>query len=138
MASLVIDCSITMPWCFADEATPMTDAVQNRLAIESAIVPAIWPFEVANVLTIAERRKRISVGESSRFLQLLGTLLIEVDTESSSRSFAHLLPLSRAHGLTVYDAAYLDLAHRCSLPLATLDTALIKAAKRVGVTVLGP
>lgn len=135
--AFILDCSITMAWCFAEEATDAASKIQDRLEAESAIVPAHWFLEVTNVLAMAEKRKRIAAANSARFLELLGTMEIDVDAGAPSRAFAHLLPLCRAHGLTSYDAAYLDLAARRMLPLATLDADLRSAAKRLGIALLG-
>jgi len=136
-ASFVIDCSITMAWCFSDEATPATANVQDRLEMEAALVPAHWFLEVTNVLAMAEKRKRITAAKSAAFLALLETMDIEVDHDTPARAFAHLLPLGRSHGLTAYDAAYLDLALRRRLPVASLDDDLRASAKALGVRVLG-
>ena len=134
---LIIDCSITMAWCFADEATLETAGVQDRLIAEAAVVPAHWFLEVANVLVMAERRERIAAADASSFLQLLTALDIQTDHETSARAFDHLLPLCRSQGLTSYAAAYLDLAVRRRLPLASLDDDLRQAAIRLGIQVLG-
>lgn len=136
-ASFIIDCSLTMTWCFADEATPASTAVQDRLVAESALVPAHWFLEVANVLAMAERKSRITSIASLEFVRLLHALAIELDHEASTRAFDHLLPLCRTHKLTSYDAAYLDLAVRRNLPLASLDDDLRAAAKSLGVVILG-
>lgn len=136
-AGFVIDCSVTMSWCFEDEATPASLKIQDRLVDESALVPAHWFLEVSNVLAMAEKRKRITPARSARFLSLLESLDFEVDAHAAGRAFAHLLPLCRSYGLTSYDAAYLDLAARRRVPLATLDDDLRKAAKSTGVEVLG-
>jgi predicted nucleic acid-binding protein len=136
-ASFVVDCSITMSWCFGDEQTPASLKVRNRLENEAALVPAHWFLEVTNVLAMAEKHKRIKADDSVAFLDLLEVLDIQVDHESSQRAFAHLLPLCRAHGLTSYDAAYLDVALRRQLGLATLDEDLRAAAKKLGITVYG-
>jgi predicted nucleic acid-binding protein len=135
--TLIIDCSIAMAWCFADEGTEETAQVQDRLITEAAIVPAHWSLEVANVLAMAEKRKRISVADATEFVKLLGALDIQVDEEASSRVFDHVLPLSRSHALTSYDAAYLELALRRRLPLASLDDDLSRVATSLGIQVLG-
>lgn len=135
--TLIIDCSLTMAWCFADEYTEETAQIQDRLVAEAAVVPAHWFLEVANVLVMAEKRRRISAADSTQFVQLLAALDIEVDGESAARAFDHLMPLCRNYGLTSYDAAYLDLALRWQLPLATLDDDLRKAATTLGVHILG-
>jgi predicted nucleic acid-binding protein len=135
--TLILDCSMAMAWCFADESTPETVRIQDRLAAEAAVVPAHWFLEVTNVLAMAEKRKRISPADSSQFVQLLSLLDIQIDEESSRRAFHHLLPLCRSHGLTSYDAAYLDLLLRRQAPLASLDDALRQAAISLGMPVLG-
>jgi predicted nucleic acid-binding protein len=135
--TLILDCSIVMAWCFADESTPETVLVQDRLAAEAAVVPGHWFLEVTNVLAMAEKRNRISADDALQFIQLLSCLDIQVDEEASRRAFDHILPLCRTHGLTSYDAAYLDLQLRWQLPLASLDDALRKAATSLGMQVLG-
>jgi len=136
-AAFVVDCSIAMAWLFNDEATAKTAALLNRLATETALVPAWWFIEITNVLAMAERKGRIKPTESDAFIADLSKLGIERDDEAPDRAFTHLLGLCRRHRLTSYDAIYLDLAVRRNLPLATLDDALRKAAHKVGVRLLG-
>jgi predicted nucleic acid-binding protein len=136
--TLVIDCSLAMAWYFKDEATPYTNAVRASLATERAVVPALWPLEVANVLLMAERRKRSNQTRATKWLRYLSALLIAVDEETPLRAFDHILNLARTHKLTTYDAAYLELAVRRGLPLGTLDRDLEKAAKAVGVAIYMP
>ena len=128
---IVIDASVTMAWCFDDEATPWTDAVLDRLREEEAFVPALWQLEVANVLVGAELRGRITEAQATRFLDLLMQLRIRVD--QSFTNVTALLAAGRRHRLTPYDAAYLLLAERIGAPLATLDGTLIAAARAAGV-----
>lgn len=135
--AFVLDCSLTMTWLFGDEGTPASAALLDRLETEAAVVPAHWALEVTNVLAMAEKRKRITAPTSAAFLKLLKTFEIETDAETAERAFAHLLPLCRTYGLTSYDAAYLELAARRHLPLASLDDDLRRGAKRLGITVLG-
>lgn len=135
-AGFVIDCSVTMAWLFQDEATPRTSALLKRLATETAIVPGWWFIEVANVLAMAERKGRISATQSDAFARDISALRIERDDGAPDRAFHQILALCRSHRLTSYDAIYLDLALRSSLPLATLDDDLRKAAKKLRVTVL--
>jgi predicted nucleic acid-binding protein len=135
--AFIIDCSLTMSWCFADEATAESSALLNRLATEAVIVPQHWPLEVSNVLVMAEKRSRISTSDATRFVTLLGAFQIQVDDATASNAFAHTLPLARLHGLTSYDAAYLELAIRLGLPLATLDDDLRRAGQSLGVVLLG-
>lgn len=135
-AAFVVDCSIAMAWLFHDEATPKTTALLNRLATETALVPAWWFIEITNVLTMAERKGRITPTQSDAFIADLGRLGIERDEEAPNRGFTHLFALCRTHRLTSYDAIYLDLAIRRSLPLATLDGDLRRTAKKLGIGVL--
>ncbi len=135
--TLIIDCSITMAWCFADEATTEAARVQDRMIVEAAVVPAHWSLEVVNVLVMAERRKRITPADATTFLDLLSALDIQTDPETATRAFDHLPPLCRGHRLSSYDAAYLDLALQRRLPLASLDDDLRQAAHGLGIQVLG-
>jgi predicted nucleic acid-binding protein len=130
----VVDTSIAMAWCFEDEATQATDAVLNRLRDDHAVVPAIWPLEVANVLLVAERRGRLSEAQASRFLELLAQLPINVD--DSPTDMAGIVATGRRHTLSSYDASYLQLAERLGAALATLDKTLAKAASKAGVQLL--
>ncbi len=135
-AAFVVDCSIAMAWLFHDEATPRTAALLNRLTTERALAPGWWFIEITNVLAIAERKGRITPAQSDAFVADLGKLGIERDDEAPDRAFTHILALCRGHRLTSYDAIYLDLAVRRSLPLATLDQDLRKTAKELGVRLL--
>ena len=136
--TLVIDCSLTMAWYFKDEATPYTNAVRAAMSVERAVVPALWSLEVANVLLMGERRKRSTQAKAARWLRFLAALPITVDTDTSLRAFDPVLGLARNTKLTAYDAAYLDLAIRLGLPLATLDGDLEKAAMENGVSIYVP
>jgi len=137
VSEFVLDASVALAWCFEDEATPETRAILERMAREAASVPAIWPIEVANVLALAERRRRIRPAESAEFIGRLECLTIDVDEASASRAFTRVLDLAREERLTAYDAAYLELAMRLGVPLATKDDPLGDAARRLGVNVLG-
>lgn len=132
----VLDCSITMAWLFADEKTDLTEKVMNRLTNEDAIVPSLWIFEVTNVLLGGEKRKRITPAQSVRFLETLSKLRIKISEEITISQSEFLLSTARSHGLTAYDAAYLDLALRLGVPLATLDEDLKKAARKSGVVLI--
>jgi predicted nucleic acid-binding protein len=136
--TLVIDCSMTMAWYFKDEATPYTSAVRARLATERAVVPSLWPLEVANVLLMSERRKRSNPTRATKWLRYLSALPIFLDGETADRAFQAILGLARSQGLTTYDAAYLELAQRRGIPLASLDRDLRKAAQAVGVALYTP
>ena len=130
----VIDASLTMAWCFEDESTMKTDAVLDRLESDEAVVPYLWELEVVNVLIVAERRRRVTEAQSSRFLDLLGRLPIRVD--ESPPAPPALLAAARRHELSSYDASYLVLAERLDAPLATLDGGLSKACRTAGVPLL--
>ena len=133
----VLDSSVTMSWFFDDEATAATDQLLDRLNSDGrAIVAAHWALEVSNTLLMAERRKRSTLAESSHFIAILDALPIETDQETVSRASTSSMELARAQGLTLYDSAYLELAMRRSLPLATLDKQLRAAAKKTGVPCL--
>lgn len=129
---LVLDCSIAMGWCFADETDSYADKVLDALRSGDALVPSIWTLEVANVLLVAERHGRLCEADSARFLDLLGNLPIRVDDRDASLAFTSVLSCGRRFGLTSYDAAYLDLAMRTGSPLATRDKALRKACRAAG------
>ena len=132
----VVDNSVIMAWCFEDEAGTYTEGVLDQLRQTQALVPVIWPLEVANVLLIAERRDRMNEAQAAHFAQLLQTLPILVDEADVGRVLGPVLAVGRAHRLSAYDAAYLELAARHGLPLATRDTRLRKAASNAGVAVL--
>jgi predicted nucleic acid-binding protein len=137
MARVVPDASAALTWCFEDEATPWTDALLARLrAGDEATVPAHWPAEVANGLLIAIRRGRISREKANRFFGDLRALPIRIDPESSETAFGRVFELAEQYNLTIYDAAYLELALRQGLPLATLDEDLRRAAQGAGVSLV--
>jgi len=134
--SFVLDASTALSWCFKEEATPERLAVLQRLGMEEARVPALWPLEVANILVVAERRNRIVTAEVAQFLSLLAQLDIRIADDTAARALSDILTLAGREGLTSYDAAYLDLAMRDDLPLATSDRRLMAAAERCGVEVI--
>ncbi len=131
---IVVDTSVTMAWCFDDEGTDQSDAVLDRLRQVEAAVPALWQLEVANVLLVAERRRRITEAQAVRFLDLLLRLPIRVDISPTDTTA--VLAAGRRHNLSAYDAAYLVLAERLAAPLATLDDQLIAACRGAGVRLL--
>ena len=137
MTAFVLDASIALAWCFADEATPATDALLDRLADEEAAAPGLWRLEVANALTMAERRGRLSVAGLTRSVSLLQRLAVAIDPEGPDQAFRELLDLARSGRLTVYDAAYLELALRLGVPLASKDAKLRKAAGGLGLALIG-
>ena len=135
MDEFVLDTSVAMAWCFEDETNPYADAVLDSLIDNAALAPSIWPLEVGNVLLVAERRNRISQPDSMRFLELLSSLPIKIESFSEQRMFEAVLNLARNLGLSIYDASYLDLAIQTGLRLATLDQSLRKAADSCGVAI---
>lgn len=133
MSRLVLDASVTLCWLFEDQATAYTDLVLDRLGGgDAAVVPAIWPFEIANAVAVAERRKLVNPAQAVAFLQTLGQLSIAVDRKIE-QIFNAVLEAARRYRLSAYDAGYLELAMREALPLATLDAALRNAARAAGV-----
>lgn len=136
MNGAVIDSSIALSWCFEDEASPETDVLFERVRDDGAIVPELWPLEVSNVLLQAERRGRISAGDMALRLELIAGLPVAIDPETAARAWREILVTARETGLSVYDAAYLELAVRRGLPLLTKDGELANAGRRLAVTVL--
>jgi len=132
----VVDASVVMAWCFADEADAYADKVLDALPRTKAFVPAIWPLEIGNVLLVAERRKRLSEADSFRFLTLLSQLPISMEPEPPQRMLREIFSLARECNLSTYDASYLDLAMRYGMPLATRDEGLRSAARKVRVPLL--
>ena len=135
--SIVLDSSLALSWYFEDERTPEADAVLDRIVEEGATVPTLWRLEVANGLQMAMRRKRITISFRDTAIAHLSRLPIAIDSETDARAWGSLLQLSDRFRLTVYDAAYLELAQRRSLPLATLDRDLRAAARAAGAALIG-
>ena len=136
MTAFVLDCSIACAWLFDDEASPETDNLLTYLKDGGALVPNLWHLEVGNVLLQAEKRGRISATQISGRLELLNKLPITTDTETAPRAFREVMTLARSQKLTTYDAAYLELAIRRGVPLATRDKALVRAADAVQIETL--
>ena len=135
--SFVLDSSIALSWCFEDERTPATRALLARVGVAGACAPALWPLEVLNALAMAERRSRIDSERRQRLAGFLHDLPVTIDDETASQAWAVASQLAARFRLTVYDAAYLELAQRLNLPLATLDQELRAAAAALGVPLLG-
>lgn len=133
MTALVLDCSVTMAWAFDDEDAPYAARIRDTMPRSEAFAPAVWPLEVCNVLLVAERRGRLTLAESARFLEVLSMLPVRVEAAGVAQTFDEVLALGRETGLSVYDASYLELAMRLGLPLATLDERSREAARQVGV-----
>lgn len=139
MAVFVLDASVAIAWCFPgdpSENTAYTRRILNDLAANDAIVPQIWAFEIANSIFVSHtKRKRITERQIQEYLGLLRALPIRVETQSWWETL-DLQSLARRRNLTAYDAAYLDLALRLKVPLATADESLRDAASAEGVTVI--
>lgn len=134
---LVLDASVAIAWCFEDESTPLTEGVLDLISRGAeGLTPAIWPFEVANALLNAERRKRITVAQVTALLRRIAGLPVSVEPLQVGRAFDQILAVARQQNLSEYDAAYLELALRESLPLATLDRELQQAAKHAGTALV--
>lgn len=136
MKRFVIDCSVAMSWCFEDEADEYADSILYLLAEAEALVPSIWTLEVANVLLVAERKRRLTKADTVRFVKLLRELPILVDDETPDHVLSEVLSVGRDYGLSAYDAAYLELAMREGTALATRDNGLRQAAQQCGVELL--
>ena len=135
MKPLVIDCSVIMAWCFEDEGSELGDEVLDHLAGTEAWVPSLWAFEVANVLLVAERRRRLTPADSTRFVTLLSGLPILIDDSAHERAFGQVLSTARELGLSAYDATYLELAMRLGGVMATGDERLRAACRESGIPV---
>ena len=122
-----------MGWCFLDEVSPYVQSVLSAFSSQTALVPSIWPLEVANVLVVGERRGRLTNAERLRFLTILRALPIEVETSTKEHVLGAVLNVAKDNNLSAYDASYLELAMREGVPLATLDEKLLTAAKELGV-----
>ena len=135
--SFVVDSSVALAWCFEDEQTRPVMDLLDRVAESGAIAPSLWPLEALDGLLMAERRRRLDAKRRQRLAGFLRGLPITLDAETADQAWTATARLAERHRLTLYDAAYLELAQRRKLPLATLDGDLIKAGKALGMTLLG-
>ena len=136
-ASFIVDASVGFAWVYQGQATPETDHLLNEVAAEATvIVPALWFLEMSNVLLVAQRRHRLTAGQRKAAMEKLTAMQLTVDEEGSRNAFGKTSELAEKYGLTIYDATYLELALRRSLPLASRDEALRNAAKQCGLKVL--
>ena len=129
----VVDASVTMAWAFDDEDHPLAALALRRTLDEGVVVPWIWWFEVRNALTISEKKGRGTEEKTTAVLRHFAKLPVSIDVEPDE---AAIFRLTRSHGLTFYDAAYLELAQRRGIALATLDRELETAAGKESVTTL--
>lgn len=133
--AVVLDASVSLAWCFGDESNDHADAMLQRANDQGAVVPAIWTMEVANALLVAERRGRINEAATARMVDLLLSVPVEVEAAGNEHGLLAVLPVARTHSLSLYDAAYVELAARRDLPLATLDRRMRQAAEAMGVAI---
>ena len=133
MTPIVIDNSIVLCWCLTDESDPMADKAMRRVVDDGAVVPGIWWYEVRNALAVNERRGRLDAADTVAILTDLGQMSISVDQEHDD---VMILSLARQHALSVYDAAYIEVALRRGLPMASLDRRLGQAAAARHITLL--
>jgi predicted nucleic acid-binding protein len=132
--ALVIDASVVLAWLMPDEQTPAAERIIGRLTLgHQAQAPALLPFEVGNALLVAQRRRRITASVAAELEREFGALPIAI-APADQDTAARAAKLAREHGLSVYDAAYLDLARQRRFALATLDAGLRKAAQAEGLT----
>ena len=136
MIEFILDCSISISWVLVDEDDDYANSILDLMTDATAFVPEIWSLEVVNTLLVAERRNRMTIEQSEQAIKLLQSLPIVIDTLTSSQAFQQTLKLGREQSLASYDAAYLELALRINLPLATNDNRLIEAAKRCQVRLM--
>lgn len=131
--SLVLDPSVVAGWYIGDESSPYTSAALATVASEGALVPSLWPYEVANMFLMAERRGRMSTDDVSLAVQTLAAMPIDVRPAVPTGAMLGLTRIARDHRLSAYDASYLELAVRTRSSIATLDLALRRAAERAEV-----
>ena len=134
MTGLVVDASIALAWYFEDEVSPLAMAAFEASNSMRIVVPPHWYFEISNGILVGERKGRMNPSDVGPFVSRLSDLIIEIDDTAVGAAMTQILPLARDCQLTVYDALYLELAVRHTLPLATLDRDLELAARKAGVT----
>ena len=134
--AFVLDCSVTLSWLLPDERGGATNALVDELERTTAVVPAIWPYEVANALLVAQRRARVGDDDLIRMRRALAALPIEIEPVTSDQVLSAVSDLGRRLEVTSYDAAYVEPVARQRLPLATLDARLRKACAALKVAVL--
>lgn len=132
MNRFILDCSMSASWCLKDESNDEANKILDRLGEDEALVPSIWPVEMANVLVVAERKGRISAADAARAVEIVLSLPIHAE-KGNLENLGPIRLMAREHKLSAYDACYLELAQRTGLPIATLDHALQAAARKCGV-----
>jgi predicted nucleic acid-binding protein len=134
--TFVLDNSVALAWCFENERTPALLTLLERVSDTGAVAPNLWPLEALNGLLVAERRGRLDTTRRRRLQMFLEMLPISIDGETTSQVWTATARLAEEWGLSAYDAAYLELADRRGLPLASLDRQLRMAASGLGVRLL--
>jgi len=135
--TIVLDASVAVAWCFEDESSSYSEGVLDLLSTGTEVLsPAIWPFEVANALLVAERRKRIKMAQVTALLRRIAGLPVSIEPIVTNSAFNQILSIARQNNLTEYDASYVELALREGLPLATLDGELRTAAGHLGINLV--
>jgi predicted nucleic acid-binding protein len=135
--SLILDSSVALAWVYANETTDAILRVFDSVRVDGAWIPGLWRWEIANVLQLNVRRGRHSEDFRDDAVDTLALLPVKVDAEADRQAWSATLHLAERHGLTVYDAAYLEIASRRKIPLATLDRQLRAAATGEGIQLLG-
>lgn len=136
MTSWVLDSSMALAWALPDEASAEAEKFMDHASRDSTIallVPALWWYEIANALTCARRRKRLTEADAARLIELYGRLPLQTDASLGGESAWRQHALAVEHGLSAYDAAYLELAHRSGAGLASFDERLRAAARKTGL-----
>ncbi|MDD5308806.1 MAG: type II toxin-antitoxin system VapC family toxin [Deltaproteobacteria bacterium] len=138
MTGWAMDASLALAWALPDERVDAADAFFRRMAVDDVRVPAVFWYEIANAIAVSARRRRIALADARRLLDVFSRLPVKTDAQIGQPSLVPLGATARAHDLSSYDAAYLELAARRGLGLATLDDRLAAAAKRAGIEVFRP
>jgi len=136
LSGFVVDTSVIVSWCLRDEKDDYSNRILDQISASEAVIPSLARFEIANVLLVAERRNRLTEADTNRFIRLLASLPIRVDQEPYDLGLEKILAIGRQHQLSAYDAAYLELAMREGLSLATRDRNLRDAALKCGIHLL--
>ena len=134
----VLDSSVALAWVLPDETNSTLDQLCERLIVDIALVPSVWPLEIGNVLLVAVKRGRLTTKDVRHLITGLRALPLEIDAASTERALEETLALAKKYDLTTYDASYLELAQRRDMPLATLDTKLRKACLSAKIMLLPP
>lgn len=132
----VLDSSVALAWILPDEHSDAVDQIADRLENDVAVVPAVWPLEVLNALLTASRRARIGAEDMQRLLSHLASLPIEVEQIDMAQTLKAVSALAQHHGITSYDAAYVEVAKRRGVPVATLDRKLKEVSLAEGLSVI--